>query len=117
MERLIETLPEAFLSGIPTNEPDAYVVVMEEAGDAVALNLANTLREHGLTVSVDLSGRGLKRQLRAASEANARFAVLLGPNEITRGEATVKNLETGEQKAVKLDGLPEAVAAEGGDRT
>jgi histidyl-tRNA synthetase len=51
----------------------------------------------------------MKRRLQKADASGARFAIIIGDDELARGEAAVKNLETGEQRNVPLDDLAEAV--------
>lgn len=105
MERLIETLPDTFITGIQGRSIDVYFVVLESSGSVEALTLARELREGGLVVDVDLSGRSLKRQMRAASESGSTFAVIIGPDELEREEVAVKRLLTGEQKGVPFQNL------------
>jgi histidyl-tRNA synthetase len=105
IERLMESLPASFGSGAPTREADVYCAVLDEPLSARALRLAREMREHGLAALVDLSGRSLKKQMKAASESGARIAVIIGLGELAPGMAAVKNMQTGEQEAVPFDGL------------
>jgi histidyl-tRNA synthetase len=59
--------------------------------------------------SIDLTGRSLKAQLRTAGKGDARFGILLGDSELQRGEATLRDLQAGEQRAVALSNLAAAV--------
>ena len=57
------------------------------------------------------AGRSLKAQMRQADRIAARYAVILGENEVTQGIASVKDLrEGGEQESVILDALIERLA-------
>ncbi len=105
MERLIETLPDTFITGIQGRSIDVYVVVLESSASVEALTLARKLREGGLVVDVDLSGRSMKKQMRAASESGSPFAVIIGPDELEREAVTVKRLLTGEQEGVPFQNL------------
>jgi histidyl-tRNA synthetase len=105
MERLIETLPESFTGSLSKDARSVYIVLLEGSADFRALSLARELRGRGLAAIVDLSGRSLKKQMRAASEGGFRFAVLIGPDEMRSGKAAVKNLSTGEQESVLFDAL------------
>jgi histidyl-tRNA synthetase len=102
MERLIETLPEDFADSVSDGSMGVYVVLLEDSADVRALSLAGELRGRGLTAVVDLSGRSLKKQIKAASEGGYRFAVIIGPDEIRSGSAAVKNLTTGGQEPVSF---------------
>ena len=73
--------------------------VMEEA-----FQLAMTLRRQGMMVDFSYSGNVGKR-LKRADKANACAAVLVGSDEIASSQATVRNLDTGDQKLVAFAGL------------
>ncbi|NUP90299.1 MAG: histidine--tRNA ligase, partial [Candidatus Sumerlaeia bacterium] len=49
---------------------------------------------------------------RDANRARARFAALIGPDEIAAGEVQLKDLSGGEQRRVACAGVPEAVIAQ-----
>jgi histidyl-tRNA synthetase len=89
---------------------DAPVVVLPvgEAARLAGLRLARQLRRVAPT-SIDLTGRSLKAQLRSAGKGDARLGVLLGDTEIQRGEVTLRDLRAGEQRAVAMDDLMQAV--------
>ena len=52
-----------------------------------------------MSVEMDYQDRSLKTQLRDAARLGARFALILGEDEVARGIAVVKDMETGEQEA------------------
>ena len=95
----------AMLVGDVPRPPRAIAVLpLGPAAERQALLLAAELRAQGH--AVDLAYRsGLKRGLRRADRVGARIAVLLGADELARGEATVRDLDTGEQAGVPLAGL------------
>jgi histidyl-tRNA synthetase len=72
--------------------------------------LARALRAVAPTV-VDRTGRSLKAQLRGADRTGARVVVLLGDDELARGEAQVRDLGQGTQAARTWDTVPAAVQA------
>jgi len=47
----------------------------------------------------------MKRRMQRANKLNARAAIILGDDELARGVAQVKDLDSGEQREVALDGL------------
>lgn len=102
----------AMLIGDNAPAPDRPVAVVP-VGDGAALaadDVAATLR--GAGIAVDIAFRGnLKRRMKRADKVNARAAVLLGEDELARGVATVRNLETGDQQEVALLGLAEHLTA------
>jgi histidyl-tRNA synthetase len=58
-------------------------------------------------VAVDLSygGRGLKGAMKAADRSGARYALVLGERDLDAGTIGVKDLGSGDQRAVPLDGV------------
>jgi histidyl-tRNA synthetase len=92
--------------------PIALVPIGEEA-EVLALRLAEDLRDAGLVVELGYSGN-LARRMRRADRIGARAAVLLGDDELARGTATLRDLDSGEQSAVALDALPARLMALGG---
>ena len=84
----------------------AYVVALgDEARDA-ALPLATRLRRAGIATELDLAGRGMKGQMKDASRSGARFAVIVGDDELAAGEVTLRDLDSREQERCALDDLP-----------
>ncbi|MCC6471226.1 MAG: histidine--tRNA ligase [Alphaproteobacteria bacterium] len=80
------------------------VVPMGEAAEAKAQAIAQGLRRAGLAVELGYSGN-LKRRLQRANRVNARAAVILGEDELKRSAAAVRDLDSGDQVEVALDGL------------
>ena len=68
------------------------------------LEIAEQLRDAGLTIDFGYSGN-LQRRMRRADRIGARAAVLLGDDEIARGAVTVRDLDSGAQAAVPLADL------------
>ena len=79
----------------------AYIV---SNNTAEAVKLTQELRSKGIACEFDLTNKKFVKQLEKASKT-AKFAVILGEDEIANGEVTVKNLDSGEQKTVKRDEL------------
>jgi len=76
---------------------DAVVFALEAAQRAVAIRLATALRAAGASVELVLGQPRLKRALADADKAGARRAYLVGPEEVAKGVALVRDLATGEQ--------------------
>jgi histidyl-tRNA synthetase len=79
-----------------------YVATAGMDAFSAAFDLVQTLRRRGLRAAVDLEARSLKGQLRQANKERYRYAVILGSDELTRGEATLKDMLSGEQRAIPL---------------
>ncbi len=91
MERLNSLLPD-----VEPKKLDGYIVSNSSAD---AFLLAQELRNKGLNVEFDLANKKFTKQLEKASKV-AKFALILGEDEISNGKVSVKNLETSEQVTV-----------------
>lgn len=103
MERLLMAMPEE----TDAAGSDAFLVSLGEAAFHKAMELAATLRKSGLVVEMDYEGKSLKAQMKEADRAKARFAVIVGDDELRKGAATLKDMKTGEQREVKLERIAE----------
>jgi histidyl-tRNA synthetase len=97
------------------NEPKALprpvvLAPLGAAAEARALGIARTLRKAGIAVEQDYRGN-MKRRMQRANKLNARAAVIIGDDELAKGVAQVKDLDSGEQREVALSKLAEALKA------
>ena len=99
LERLVLAMPD----GPGARAPDAFVVALGEAARPPAHLLARDLRHAGVTALVDYDARSLRAQMKRADRSGARRVLILGDDEIARGEVTVKDMLSGEQAAVARD--------------
>jgi len=90
--------------------PRAVLVPLGDRALAAAQRILAELR--GAGIAVDMAFRGnMKKRMSRASESGAEFALIIGDDELDRGEAQLKHLGTGEQRAVALDKLAAALKA------
>ncbi|WMT40052.1 histidine--tRNA ligase [Paenibacillus sp. D2_2] len=102
---LILEKQEIEISGI--RPLDIYLVALGDAADKeVTIQLAK-LRQAGISADRDYLGRKIKAQMKSADRMQAKFTAILGDDELERGEITLKSMETGEQRIVKLSDLAE----------
>jgi len=84
------------------------VVPLGEKAEAAAQGIVAGLRREG--VAADMAYRGnMKKRLSRANASGAKYALILGDNELESGEAQLKDLTTGEQRAVSLDLIGDAI--------
>lgn len=87
----------------------AALVPLGAAAEEAALGIAAGLRRAGIACEMAYKGN-MKKRMQKASASGARYAVILGDDELAQGVAAVKDLASGEQSNVPLDRLAEAVA-------
>ncbi|TFH07901.1 MAG: histidine--tRNA ligase [Nitrosomonadales bacterium] len=106
VERLLALIAECGKE-IPNSVLDVYVIHHGESTDGPTWKTVGYLRNQGLNVILHCGGGGFKAQMKKANASGARFAVILGEDEIQAGVISVKPLRE-EVKQVKI-GLVEAV--------
>ena len=91
-------------------KPSVVLIPMGETAEARATGIIADLRRAG--IACDMGYRGnMKKRMQRANASGAGWAIILGDDELARGEAAVRNLGTGEQQAVALDALVGTVTA------
>ena len=108
LERLVLAMPEAVAT---TGALDAFIVAIGDDARTPAQVLARDLRHAGLSVLIDHGARSAKAQMKKADRADASYVLLLGEDEIARDEVTVKDMATGEQRAVARTAVAEQLGA------
>jgi histidyl-tRNA synthetase len=88
---------------------DIFVAPLGEAALLHAGGLARDLRRSGASVEVAANAK-LKRAMELANKAGARYALILGDNEIAAGQYSLKNMLSGDQQSVSRDELFQLIA-------
>ncbi|WP_231731302.1 histidine--tRNA ligase [Lampropedia cohaerens] len=115
VERVLELLKEQQIA-VPAQVPQAYAVVAEPASLPQVMAVLTQLRQAGVAVQMHApadSAQGLgsfKSQFKRADASGAAWALVFGPDELARGEVTLKPLRGGEQTQLALADIP-ALAA------
>ena len=84
--------------------PDAVLVPLGERAEREAVGILAALRRAGVAADMAFKGN-MKKRLARADTSGARFAIILGDEELERREAAVKDLGTGQQEHLPLDRL------------
>ena len=106
MERLVLALPAAVLEEPPAR---AFVVAIGDDGREEGLRLLRDLRRAGLAAQMEFDARGVRAQMKRSDRLQARVTLIVGGDELARGEVTVKYMRTGAQQAVPRAGVVDAV--------
>lgn len=97
------------LDTVPENSITVAVVPMGDAAALAATGIVADLRRAGISTDMTYKGN-MKRRMQKANDWSARYAIILGDDELARGEAALKNLVTGEQHSVALADIVRAVS-------
>jgi histidyl-tRNA synthetase len=96
MERLVELLAQQ--EEVRGVRPQAYLVLLGEAAEKQGMALAEQLRDNGIRIEFNCGAGGLKAQLKRADRSGARFALILGDEEVKIGSVAVKDLRQAENQ-------------------
>jgi histidyl-tRNA synthetase len=98
-DRLVMTVDQTADAGL-----DIFVAPLGDTALAHAGILARDLRREGKSVEV-MAGGKLKRAMELANKLGARYALILGDDEIAAGQYSLKDMQSGEQLRVTRDEL------------
>ena len=82
-----------------------YFVSMDKSCNETAFNLMQSLRAAGIKTEGGLFDKNIKGQMKQADRCAAAYAVIIGSDELSAREVTLKNLQTGEQQKISFDAL------------
>lgn len=115
VERLVLLLETLGVIPAELNRPaDLYVCAFGEPAELAALTLAEQLRSAipGIRLLVNAGAGSFKSQFKKADKSGARFALILGEDEVANRVVGFKPLrDEGEQQSIAWDALPEHLAA------
>jgi histidyl-tRNA synthetase len=100
MERLASLISEK-----SNNKSAAFVVCNDPLN---SIKLAEEIRNNGISCEFDLTNKKFVKQLEKASKV-AKYALILGDDEIKSNTVTIKNLETSEQNTVARNKITELI--------
>ncbi|MFZ4302263.1 histidine--tRNA ligase [Streptomyces cinereoruber] len=101
--------------GVALDLPTAtsvFAVAIGEEARRILFGKVTELRRAGVAADFSFGGKGLKGSMKDANRSGARLAVVAGERDLAEGVVQLKNMETGEQRAVALDDLLDAVRTE-----
>ncbi|MGW0365929.1 histidine--tRNA ligase [Streptomyces sp. NPDC002990] len=88
-----------------------FAVALGEEARRVLFGKVTELRRAGIAADFSYGGKGLKGAMKDANRSGARFAVVAGERDLAEGLVQLKDMESGEQTAVPVAGLVDAVRA------
>ncbi|MDQ6781080.1 MAG: histidine--tRNA ligase, partial [Candidatus Eremiobacteraeota bacterium] len=102
MDRMLMLAREAGMGAALDGRPGVEVmfVALDEDSVRSIAPILHAVRAHGIAADMDYTRRKMEKQLRAAGDSGAQYAVIVGEDERKRGEATIQNLATRERSQV-----------------
>ncbi len=108
LERVIQNIRRQNIPIPDKREISALVVHLGDAAKSAGIRIASQLRRAGISASL-APPRGMRSQLRYASNIGATHAVIIGDDELAKGVATLRDLDISSQSEVPLDKLTETL--------
>ncbi len=104
VERIILTMQEQkIISELKQNR--VAVLYINEEMQKVAHSITSLLRLNNIPTDIDLAGRNIKKQMDIAT--NAKFAIIVGPQELENGNVVLKDMVNGTEGTISLEKLTE----------
>ena len=88
-----------------------FAVALGEEARRILFGKITELRRAGIAADFSFGGKGLKGAMKDANRSGARLAVVAGERDLAEGVVQLKDMESGEQQAVAVDALLDAVRA------
>jgi len=89
---------------IPRKVTDVVIAPVSDMVREEAVKIASRLRDE-LSVDIDLMNRKLEKILKYAGDIGARYTIIVGPEDLKKREVTVRDMESGKQKKVRIENL------------
>lgn len=110
IERLMMVLEAQNAEYKPAKKCDIYIAPMGENAALAATKICTMLRDEGFCALTDVTGRGLKAQMKYADKIGAELSCVIGDNEIETKKCVIKDMTTGETREAEIpDGILAAV--------
>jgi len=106
-DRLLEILPAE--GGNHEIKPEIFVAALGDECIKKAYLWATDLSMAGIPSEIDLSGRSLKSLMKRANRLNAAHVLIVGEDELEKGNVILRNMETKEQYSISIDGIVENI--------
>jgi len=103
LDRMVMLLPEAEAARLrAADAPDVYLVFLGDAARERSFLIARELRAAGISLLLEFEERKLKKAMTQAAKSGARYALIIGEDEVAQDKYGLKNLATGEQESLSL---------------
>ena len=97
--------------GISGKHPaDIFLAVYSDEERTFAVNLAEKLRDFGVSVEIDITGKNLSKQFKIADRKSIGYIAVIGPEEVASGRITIKNMSSGTKTECEISGIPQILA-------
>ncbi len=84
--------------------PDTILIPLGDAAQTAAIAILSDIRRHH--ISADMAYKGnMKKRMQKANAKNAKSVIIMGDDELERGEVSLKNLSSGQQDSIAIENI------------
>ncbi len=105
LDRIISEIESNEIKLNLNDELDCYILTISENENGYALNLAQKLRMCGYKIDLDLSNKNMKSKFKEADRYKAKQIIIIGEEEASSNELTIRDNLTKEERKVAIDDI------------
>lgn len=90
-------------------KPDVFVAALGGQSRLAAFEWVCAFGNQGIRAELDFGGKSLKSQMKQADRLGARYALIVGDDELAKREVVLRNMQTKDQISIPIDGLVETI--------
>jgi histidyl-tRNA synthetase len=91
--------------------PDVYLVWVGEKARNWVFPIAHRLRQRNLVIEMEGESRSLKSQMRRADKFRAASVLIVGDDELAKGEGVLRDMASKRQESIKLENIEAELSA------
>jgi len=88
-----------------TNKDLVFLIALGDKAKQESVKLLDALRKNNISADTDYENKSLKGAMRRANDLKAKFVLIIGDDELNKNVVTLKDMQSGSQEEVKMDGL------------
>jgi histidyl-tRNA synthetase len=109
IERFILVLQMQKKLDLEEKKLSLFIAALGDEAKAFAVKLVRDLRQKNISCETDYLQRSLKAQMREANRQKAEKVLIIGEDEMKKGRAALKDMQSGEQREIDLDRIADAL--------
>ena len=111
IERLMQLVSESTIEeSSHTKNPEVFIISLGTEPMSLSFKISNQLRENGIRTELSFDGGSMKNQMKKANRSNAKFAIIIGEDELSNNSAILRNMNDSSQEEITLAGIERIIS-------
>ena len=111
IERLMQLVSESTIEeSSHTKYPEVFIISLGTEPMSLSFKISNQLRENGIRTELSFDGGSMKNQMKKANRSNAKFALIIGEDELSNNSAILRNMNDSSQEEITLAGIERIIS-------